>query len=365
MVNITAVDLLRFASSIPYVTEITSIPTEAPDAVHFISYNETFVTDILGPTVSQKLIAETSWEAFHEAGVYNAATNSLYITSNWAKDFSNPINVTVLSLDDYSLTSLRYPNVANANGAFSYYPPGTPRNSSAGQEIVFCDEGNLEDPSQLTVVNPATNATRVILNSYMGKNFSSINDIIQHPVTGDLWFTDARYGYWQFFRPEPVIRPQVYRFEPASGVLQAVADDFIAPNGIEFSPDLKHIYVTDTGTIMFSNESAIPTNPASIYKYDISADGKGLENRKLFAYASGAAPDGVHADTQGNIYSSCTDGVNVWNKEGVLLGKFAVKGGSNNFAWVPQGMILFNNNRAFEITLAAKGRTVRKDFGAV
>ena len=51
---------------------------------------------------------------------------------------------------------------------------------------------------------------------------------------GDLWFTDARYGHWQNFRPEPVIRPQVYRFEPSTGVVQSVADDFVAPNGIEF-----------------------------------------------------------------------------------------------------------------------------------
>ena len=363
MVNITVVDLLRLASSIPYASQIASLTVGAPDDIQFISYNETFVTDILGPNVSQALVANTTWQAFHEAGVYNQATNSLYITSNWAKDPTNPINVTILSLDDYSVTSKRYPNLSSANGAVAYYPPGTPVNSSAGQEIVFCDQGDLVNPSQLTVINPATNTTRVILNSFYGKNFSSINDIKQNPVTGDLWFADARYGYWQFFRPEPVIRPQVYRFEPATGVLQAVADDFIAPNGIEFSPDFKNVYITDTGTIQFSNESATLTNPATIYKYDVSHDGKGLQNRRVFAYADTEAPDGIHADTNGNIYSACLDGVNVWNEEGVLLGKMVVAGGARNFAWIPGGMIIFNEYRAYKVTLGAEGREVRKDFG--
>lgn len=70
----------------------------------------------------------------------------------------------------------------------------------------------------------------MLLNSFLGKNFSSINDVVQHPLTGDLWFTDARYAYWQHFGREPQIRPQVYRFEPETGVVQVVADGFVAPS---------------------------------------------------------------------------------------------------------------------------------------
>lgn len=44
-------------------------------------------------------------------------------------------------------------------------------------------------------VNIAENTTEVILNSFMGRNFSSINDVRQHSETGDLWFTDADYGW--------------------------------------------------------------------------------------------------------------------------------------------------------------------------
>ena len=99
-----------------------------------------------------------------------------------------------------------------------------------------------------------------------------------HYHTGDLWFTDARYAYWQYFAPEPSIRPQVYRFEPKTGVVQAVADYFIAPNGIEFSPDFKHVYVTDTGVHTFPGKDNY-TAPATVYRFDITSDGKRLENR--------------------------------------------------------------------------------------
>jgi gluconolactonase len=52
-----------------------------------------------------------------------------------------------------------------------------------------------------------------------------------------------------------------------------------------------------------------------------------------------------------------------WNPSGVLIGQFAVSGGSNNFAFVPGGMYLFNGYKIFKITLKAEGRTVKRDFG--
>jgi gluconolactonase len=52
-----------------------------------------------------------------------------------------------------------------------------------------------------------------------------------------------------------------------------------------------------------------------------------------------------------------------WNPEGVLIGRFAVSGGSNNFAFVPGGIYIFNANKAFKVTIKAEGRTVRRDFG--
>ena len=52
-----------------------------------------------------------------------------------------------------------------------------------------------------------------------------------------------------------------------------------------------------------------------------------------------------------------------WNPSGLLIGKFAVSGGSNNFAFVPGGMYIFNGYKLFKVTLNAEGREVRRDFG--
>jgi len=311
MVNITDVNLLTLASSIPYANQIGSIANTSIDHISFISYSDSFCQDILGHNATQELIIHEDWVAFHEAGVYNIATGQLYATSNWNGSFDNPINVTAIDISkDNQITSIQYPNLAEANGAAAFYPVGSPANSSEGQQIVYCDEGDFTNPSRLTLVDPATGKSKVLINNFLGKNFSSLNDVEQHPHTGDVWFTDARYGYWQYFRPEPVIRPQVYRFEPKTGVVQAVADDFIAPNGIEFSPDFKHVYVTDTGSHTFPNKDNL-TDPATIYRFDITADGKRLANRQVFAYSDVGFPDGIHTDTHGNVYSGCGDGIHV------------------------------------------------------
>jgi gluconolactonase len=40
---------------------------------------------------------------------------------------------------------------------------------------------------------------------------------------------------------------RVYAFNPDSGAVCVVADNFVMPNGIAFSPDFGTLYVTDTG----------------------------------------------------------------------------------------------------------------------
>ena len=205
------------------------------DQVSFVSYDDRFASDILGDNVTQETIAEVNWEAFHEAGVYNIATERLYATSAWAGSFDDPINVTAIDTEQTDeILSLRYAHLAQPNGGTAYYPIGSPPTSSEGQTIVFCDQGNYWNPSQLVAVDPASNFSQVLVDNFFGRNFSSINDVKQHYYTGDLWFTDAPYGYWQGFRPQPAIRSQVYRYEPATGGVQVVADGFVAPNGIEF-----------------------------------------------------------------------------------------------------------------------------------
>lgn len=86
--------------------------------------------------VSQRLVAMSDGESpFHEAGVYNIATGSLYATSNYnASDPKSRINVTQIAVGkDDAIAELQFPNISMANGATACYPLGSPMNSSTNQ----------------------------------------------------------------------------------------------------------------------------------------------------------------------------------------------------------------------------------------
>lgn len=292
-------------------------------------------------------------------GTYSPQTSSVYITSNY-QSLSNPINVTVLSLPSYTLSSLRYPAVHEANGGTNYFPPGTDP-ASSDPWLLFCDEGDPQHYSALTAVNPATNESTVLLNSFLGRNFSSVNDVRQHPETGDLWFTDAPYGYWQDFRPQPDVPSQVYRFDPRTGDVAVVADGFVASNGLEFSPDLKTLYVSDTGAQQVV-QGLDGRRPASLYAFDV-VDAKRLANRRTFAWVDDGFPDGIHTDTQGNVWAGCGDGLHVWDAAGKLLGKVWIGVEANNFAFLPGAVLVFSNAQLWVVEgIKAVGREICRDF---
>ncbi|OWZ08584.1 Gluconolaconase, partial [Phytophthora megakarya] len=225
---------------------------------------------------------------------------------------------------------------------------------------VWCDQGDLEAYAKLLAVDVNTNKSEPLIIGYNGRNFSSLNDVRQHPKTGDLWFTDPEYGYIQHFRAEPKLPRQIYRFEPSTGVVQVLGDDFVEINGIEFSPDYKTLYVSDTGA---QKADLDLSRPATIYAYDIVND-KRLENKRLFAFADKQIPDGVHTDTDGNVWAGCGDGVHIWNPEGILVGKIYLGETSNNFAFAPGKVFVFANTRMWLVEgINALGREVCKDFG--
>ncbi|KAH7463114.1 Lactonohydrolase oryL [Phytophthora ramorum] len=340
------------------VAYLASITEANFSGISLLSYDASFA-DIIGTNATTRQLADLDWEAFHEGGIYNKEDNSLYISSNY-QSLEDNINITVVSLDDFSISSTQFPDLALANGGSSYYPPGADQSATPPMQI-WCDQGDLEAYSKLLAVNVNTNESEPLIIGYNGRNFSSPNDVRQHPVTGDLWFTDAAYGFVQSFRTEPELPRHVYRFEPTTGVVQVVADGFRQANGLEFSPDFKTLYVTDTGSREIDLDL---TRPATIYAYDV-VDNKRLANHRVFAFADSGIPDGVHTDTEGNLWAGCGDGVHVWNPEGILLGKIYLGEASNNFAFAPGKVFVFANARLWVVEgINALGREVCKDFGA-
>jgi len=67
-------------------------------------------------------------------------------------------------------------------------------------------------------------------------------------------------------------------------------------------------------------------------------------------------PDGIQVDLNGNVYSGCGDGVQVWNDEGTLLGKFFLGTTSANMAFATPGrLIILAETKIFVADIAASG----------
>lgn len=162
---------------------------------------------------------------------------------------------------------------------------------------------------------------KVLADRYLGKRFNSPNDVVVKS-DGSVWFTDPSYGidsnYEGDAAPSEIGSSNVYRLDPMSGEVAAVAIDFVKPNGLAFSPDEKLLYIADTGATHVKN------GPRHIRVAEVSADGRALGPAKLFATCTVGLFDGFRLDANGNIWTSAGDGVHVCAPDGTLIGKIKV-----------------------------------------
>jgi gluconolactonase len=175
-----------------------------------------------------------------------------------------------------------------------------------------------------------------LVGSYQGKRLNSPNDLVVK-ADGSVWFTDPSYGSLQF-PPQPAELPNnVYRFDPRTKQLTVVEPSLVMPNGIAFGPKEKILYIIDSGAIQ-GPRTYFPYLPHRIYAYDVSADGKSINNKRLLANVAPGFPDGMRLDEKGNIYVGTLEGIHVLNPQGKLIGKFLMAkqtanlsfGGANN-----------------------------------
>jgi gluconolactonase len=195
---------------------------------------------ILGPAPTLQLLAENdSYPFAHEAGIYVAATNHLFITSNRCVDTEGQqsVRITRVHLNDSPVTCEETSTaIPMANGGINYGDDG----------ILICGQGSKAEPSGLYYMSTtAPYTSKLLKGDFYGRPFNSLNDVVVHS-DGSIWFTDPIYGFEQGYRPTPSLPNQVYRWNPANGNIRAMADGFGRPNGICFSPDEKTVYVTDT-----------------------------------------------------------------------------------------------------------------------
>jgi streptogramin lyase len=128
---------------------------------------------------------------------------------------------------------------------------------------------------------------------FEGKRLNSPNDVVVKS-DGSIWFTDPTYGIdsdheGDAATPE-IGASNVYRLDPISGALAAVATDRVKPNGLAFANDERTLYVSDTGA------THVPDHSRSITAYQVSADGRSQTHPRPFAVCDAGFFDGFRID---------------------------------------------------------------------
>ncbi|KAF3479793.1 uncharacterized protein GIQ15_06769 [Arthroderma uncinatum] len=367
--EIVHVDKSRAVKDPEYARSFSKTPS-------FCVYDERFIRDVIGSAPKIQLIEERreKGEQFaHEAGVYIRATNSVYFTSNFQT--CDPIDLYAINCDTHKIEKLDYPEVVQANGACNY--PGKTASVHASaryrgdvgsqpDRILYCSQGDHSMPSGLVLVDPVTKESEIMINNFHGREFSSVNDVVIHHDTGDIWFTDPTYGHEQGFRPDPLLPAHVYRFRPSTNECSVLADGFDMCNGLCFSPDYSLLYVTDTGAVKARSHSGDGhkfkfnyRNAGTIYVYDVVDKGTRIANRRTFAFCDLGVPDGIKCDENGYVYAGCGDGVHVWDPNGVLVGKIIVGCTTANFCFVKGGIWMFSEKDLYFCKIRAKGALVK------
>ncbi len=138
---------------------------------------------------------------------------------------------------------------------------------------------------------------------------------------GSIWFPDPTYGIhsdYEGYEGESEIGAcNVYRWDASNGELAIVADDFLKPNGIAFSPDESQLYIADTGATHTEG------GPQLIRVFHV-VDGKRLANGRVFADIRPGIADGFRMDQAVNVWTSAGDGVHCHSPLGKLLGKILI-----------------------------------------
>ncbi len=168
-----------------------------------------------------------------------------------------------------------------------------------------------------------------LIDRYRGKRLNSPNDVVVAD-DGAVWFTDPTYGIetdYEGERQHAELPPSVYRFDPASGAIECVADDFTGPNGIAFAPDGKRLYITETG----DQFAAEPTR--CIRAFDVVGDGTRLSRGRTFHTVSPGYADGLRCDEDGHLWCGAGDGVHCIDPSGALLGRIAVPTAVSNLCF--------------------------------
>jgi gluconolactonase len=198
----------------------------------------------------------------------------------------------------------------------SNYANGNTRDRQG--RLITCEH----DLRRVTRTEPDGKIT-VLTDRFQSKRLNAPNDVVVHS-NGSIWFTDPGYGILSNYEGHTdtfELSANVYRLNPSSGEIIVVADDFIRPNGLCFSPDEKLLYIVDTGQPK--------DKPQPVKVFNVS-DGMKLTNGRLFCDMGKGGSDGIRCDIDGNVWAAAGwggegyDGVHIFSPDGKIIGKICL-----------------------------------------
>lgn len=182
--------------------------------------------------------------------------------------------------------------------------------------IVSCEHAT----SSITRMEPDGRYMKTLASHYNGKQLNSPNDVIVDSK-GRIWFTDPTYG-----RTSPVAgikREQELDFQgvyciDTDGTLILARSDFEQPNGLCLEAGEKTMLVNDTPR-------------QEIRRFTVEED-LTLSGGEVVCKVDGR-PDGTKLDADGNIYTTSSGNLQIFDKNGTLLGNINVPGQCRNFCF--------------------------------
>ena len=257
----------------------------------------------------------------HEGPVYVPGEDALYFTS--VPRPGPRVDIKRLDLGSLAVSIVR-PDAAAANGM----------TLGRGGRLIVCEQIG----GAIAAVDRRTGARTPIV-----EGFNSPNDVVMKR-DGTIWFTDPSYGWLQGFRPRPLLRDSVWRYDPRTSSAIAVADSFDKPNGLCFSPDERTLYVADNG------------EPHHLKAFDV-LDGSRLARERVIHVSSPDHPDGLKADSAGRLYATFARGIEVLSPDGSPIGAIDVPGAVNFCFGGPERDVLFvtADTAIYAAHLEAKG----------
>lgn len=176
----------------------------------------------------------------------------------------------------------------------------------------------------------------VLADRFEGRRLNRPNDCVVKS-DGTVWFTDPDWLFDKRPDEKKELPGQfVFRFDPNNASLAKAADGFRKPNGIAFSPDERHLFISDSET-------------PNVYRFPVKADGT-LGPRETFATFGERGLDGLAFDPSGRLWCCTNDGLRIIDNQGRSLGLVRTSGKPTSLAFSREGRLCMTQRDACFVT---------------